>query len=82
MAPHVAQFRTANLRGQLLGAEGFDWSVVDPSGENVLKANLPTNLDGDAFDGIDLKGADVRKANCDGVIGDAAFVALVQRSTT
>ena len=74
--------RTANLRGQILGSDGFDWSKVDPKGEIVLKANLPATLDSNAFDGIDLNGADVRKANCDGVIGDAAFVKLVAQQVT
>ena len=78
----LADVRAANLRGQVLGSDGFDWSKVDPSGETVLKANLPTNLDSDAFDGIDLNGADVRKANCAGVIGDAAFVKLIAEQVT
>jgi regulator of protease activity HflC (stomatin/prohibitin superfamily) len=77
----TADVRSANLRGQVLGAE-FDWSSVDPMGETVLKANLPTNLDSSAFDKVDLKGADVRKANCDGVIGDAAFAKLCSQQAT
>ena len=81
--PHgTADMRMANLRGQVLGSDGFDWSKVDPMGKIVLKANLPTNLDSDAFETIDLNGADVRKANCDGVIGDAAFVKLVAQEVT
>jgi len=78
----TADARSANLRGQVLGSERFDWSTVDPSGETVMKANLPTSLDSGAFDGVDLRGADVRKANCDGVIGDAAFVKLVSEQVT
>ena len=75
--------RSANLRGQL-GADNFDWSSVDPEGTMVLKPNLPTNLDSSAFDGIDLAamGADVRTANCDGVIGDAEFLKLVNKQMT
>ena len=49
-----ADVRAANLRGQILGDDDFDWSKVDPHGEIVLKPNLPTNLDSNAFDGIDV----------------------------
>ena len=79
---HGADVRAAGLRGQILGDDGFDWSKVDPAGEIVLKPNLPSNIDVNAFDGVDLKGADVRKPNCDGVIGDAAFVKLVTEQVT
>ena len=79
---HGADVRAAGLRGQILGDDGFDWSKVDPAGEILLKPNLPSNIDVNAFDGVDLKGADVRKPNCDGVIGDAAFVKLVTEQVT
>jgi regulator of protease activity HflC (stomatin/prohibitin superfamily) len=83
-ASKSADVRGANLRGQILGADDFDWSSVDPTGETVRKPNLPQNLDSHAFDGIDLAamGTDVRRANCDGVIGDADFIKLVAREMT
>ena len=49
-----ADVRAANLRGQILGDDDFNWSKLDPHGEIVLKPNLPTNLDSNAFDGIDV----------------------------
>ena len=72
-----ADVRSSNCRGQQLGSANFDWSAVGATAGDVLKANLPNQIDAEAFDGIDHMGADVRKPNCTGTIGDAAFKKLV-----